>query len=248
MKDIDYILNNYNKVSFDIWEENIGWHFYTRIVQLKFLKEVILEYKILKINPDDLNRIKRCYSSLKKSINDHISCNDNGNYIISSFDEGGNIIKYEDAANILALCHIDYDEEIISLFGIDSILHTIDNLLDFFRKKYNSNTLNLIGRYKDDQYYDGQIWIICSLAMAQAYLEIYKRRNKSIKRSSMDRAVSNPNNDLFLISNEILTDILSLDVDFILPEQFNPITSDYYSAKKLTWNYSELYILIQKLN
>lgn len=248
MKDIDYILNNYNKVSFDIWEENIGWHFYTRIVQLKFLKEVILEYKILKINPDDLNRIKSCYSSLKKSINDHISCNDNGNYIISSFDEGGNIIKYEDAANILALCHIDYDEEIISLFGIDSILHTIDNLLDFFRKKYNSNTLNLIGRYKDDQYYDGQIWIICSLAMAQAYLEIYKRRNKSIKRSSMDRAVSNPNNDLFLISNEILTDILSLDVDFILPEQFNPITSDYYSAKKLTWNYSELYILIQKLD
>ena len=84
--------------------------------------------------------------------------------------------------------------------------------------------------------------------MAQAYLEIYKRRNKSIKRSSMDRAVSNPNNDLFLISNEILTDILSLDVDFILPEQFNPITSDYYSAKKLTWNYSELYILIQKLD
>ena len=146
------------------------------------------------------------------------------------------------------MCHIDYDEEIISLFGIDSILHTIDNLLDFFRKKYNSNTLNLIGRYKDDQYYDGQIWIICSLAMAQAYLEIYKRRNKSIKRSSMDRAVSNPNNDLFLISNEILTDILSLDVDFILPEQFNPITSDYYSAKKLTWNYSELYILIQKLD
>ena len=83
--------------------------------------------------------------------------------------------------------------------------------------------------------------------MAQVYLEIYKRRNKKIKRSSMDRAISNPNNDLYLVSNEILEKILSLDVDFILPEQFNPITAEYHSAKKLTWNYSEIYILIQNL-
>ena len=39
IKDLEYILNNYNKVSFDIWEEKKGWHFYTRLVQLKFLKE-----------------------------------------------------------------------------------------------------------------------------------------------------------------------------------------------------------------
>ena len=37
-KDLEYILNNYRKVSYDIWEENKGWHFYTRMVQAKFIK------------------------------------------------------------------------------------------------------------------------------------------------------------------------------------------------------------------
>jgi len=42
--------------------------------------------------------------------------------------------------------------------------------------------------------------------------------------------------------------ILTLDTDFILPEQFNPITNEFISAKKLTWNYSELYLLIKLLH
>lgn len=247
MKDLDYILENYNKVCFDIWEEMIGWHFYTRLVQFKFLKDVSDELKLFQFSEEKVNKIKTVKEKLKLSINDHIGKNENGNYIISSFNKDGEIIKYEDSANILALTHVDFDDEILNIFGLESILHTSDNLLDYFRGKYNDSELNLIGRYKDDKYYDGHIWIICSLAMAQVYLEIYKRRNKSIKRSTMDRAKSNPNNDLFIVSNEILEKILSLDVDFILPEQFNPKTSEYHSARKLTWNYSELYWLIEKL-
>lgn len=247
LKDLEYILNNYNKISFDIWEEKIGWHFYTRLVQLKFIKDVINESKIFQFSGDKINKIKVIEKELTESINDHIGKNEKGNYIISSFNNEGEIIKYEDSANILALTHIDFDDEIIEIFGLESILQTSNSLIDYFREKYNGAELNLIGRYKNDKYYEGHIWVICSLAMAQVYLEIYKRRNKTIKRSSMDRAKSNPNNDLYLICNEILEKILSLDVDFILPEQFNPITSEYYSARKLTWNYSELYCLIEKL-
>ena len=50
------------------------------------------------------------------------------------------------------------------------------------------------------------------------------------------------------LSNGILERILTLDPNLILPEQFNPIDSKYYSAKKLTWNYSELYQLYNLLN
>ena len=63
----------------------------------------------------------------------------------------------------------------------------------------------------------------------------------------MHRAKSNPNNDYIIIANEILERILSLDSNFILPEQFNPITGEYHSATKLTWNYSELYVLYNQL-
>ena len=46
IKDLNYIMKNYNQVSFDL-EENKGWHFYTRMVQLKFLKDSIKYHKHL---------------------------------------------------------------------------------------------------------------------------------------------------------------------------------------------------------
>ena len=49
IKDINYIIENYDKISFDLWEEKKGWHFYTRMVQLKFLKDTITINKYLKL-------------------------------------------------------------------------------------------------------------------------------------------------------------------------------------------------------
>ena len=243
IRDLEYTLNNYRKVSFDIWEEKKGWHFYTRLVQLKFLKDCIKNHEYLN-NSFNLEEVKVIYSKLLESTKDHL----NGESIISSFDEGGQIIKYEDSANILALSHINYDEELLEIFKIEYIRSNCDELLKYFRDKYNDPELKLIGRYKDDKYYNGQIWIICSLALAQVYMKLYMKRNITKDRSPMHRAKSNPTNEYIIIANEILERILSLDSDFILPEQFDPITNKYYSAKKLTWNYSELYLLIQMLN
>jgi len=243
LKDLNYIVDNYDKVSFDLWEEYKGWHFYTRIVQLKFLKDCIKNYEYLN-KSFDLENIKDVYSKLLESTKDHL----NGESIISSFDEDGKIIKYEDSANILAFSHIDYDKDILGIFKLEYVKHTCDELLKYFRTKYNDPELNLIGRYKNDKYYDGQIWIICSLALAQVYTKMYINRNITKDRSPMHRAKSNPTSDYFIVSNKILERILSLDSDFILPEQFNPNNNIYYSAKKLTWNYSELYILIKMLN
>ena len=242
IKDLKYIIDNYDKVSFDIWEEKKGWHFYTRLVQLKFLKDCIKNYEYLN-KSFDLDEVKEVYSKLLESTKHHL----NGESIISSFDTDGNITKYEDAANILAFSHINYDEELLKIFKIDYVLHTCKGLLEYFRNKYNDQDINLIGRYKDDKYYNGQIWIICSLALAQVYMKIYINRNITKDRSPMHRAKSNPTNEYIIIANNILERILSLDSDFILPEQFNPLTNQYYSAKKLTWNYSELYNLIKLL-
>ena len=106
----------------------------------------------------------------------------------------------------------------------------------------------LIGRYIDDQYYDGHIWIICSLALGQIYIEMYKKRNLMKYNSPLHRSLSNPNNNYIEIANQILEKILTLDPNLILPEQFNPNTSEFISAKKLTWNYSELYQLYKLLH
>ena len=52
IKDLDYIINNYRKVCYDIWEENKGWHFYTRMVQAKFMKDAIRYKKLIDGNVD----------------------------------------------------------------------------------------------------------------------------------------------------------------------------------------------------
>ena len=243
IKDLNYLLSNYRKVSFDIWEEKKGWHFYTRMVQAKFLKEA-LRFKKLFGDEMDTELVTNAYQGLLSDLKDHI----NGETIISSFDEKGKIIKYEDAANLLAFCHINYDEEILKTVPLEYVNHTCDGLIQAFRKKYKDDEMNLIGRYIDDKYYDGHIWILCSLALGQIYIELYQRRNVTKYSSPMHRSKSNPNNLFIEIANGILERILTLDPNLILPEQFNPITNEFLSAEKLTWNYSELYQLYKLLN
>jgi|TARA_Y100000389_G_scaffold197378_1_gene231864 glucoamylase len=243
VNDIKYIQNNYNKISFDIWEEIKGWHFYTRMVQLKFLKDS-LRYKRLFNDLIDFDIIKDCCEKLSLSLKDHI-CD---YHIISSFDESGEISKYHDAANILAYCHIDYDKDILKIVPLEYINETCFKLIDFFREKYSDQELNLIGRYPNDKYYDGEIWILCSLALGQIYIELYKKRNLVRYDSPMHRSKSNPNNNYIEIANQILERILTLDPNLILAEQFNPKTNKMISANKLTWNYSELYKLYKMLN
>ena len=126
--------------------------------------------------------------------------------------------------------------------------HTCQQLVNFFREKYNDPNLNLIGRYPNDKYYDGHIWVLCSCCLAQVYIELYRRRNIVKYSSPMHRSASNPNNNCIEIANQILERILTLDTNLILPEQFNANTNEYLSARKLTWNYSELYKLYKELN
>tara|TARA_Y100000591_G_scaffold271775_1_gene247058 strand:+ start:15795 stop:16868 length:1074 start_codon:yes stop_codon:yes gene_type:complete len=224
-KDLNFILNNLNKPCFDLWEEIVGWHFYTRIVQLKFLKEISSNKKklsnLLHI-PDDL---EKKFVFLQNNIQHHKS----ENCIISSFDEEGNIIRYDDASILLGFCHVDFDKSIINLFGFDRIFQTCQNLEEIFRNKYNMPTLELIGRYGGDAYYDGQTWIICSLALAQIYFHFNYLDGYEY---------------LYFAGKQILKTIVNLNKNLDLAEQYNPLTDTFLSAEKLTWNYAELYFTI----
>lgn len=223
-KDFEYTINNYNKPCFELWEEIQGWHFYTRLVQLKFLKD-FLDLSIYFENID-VKKVNDVLNELKKNIKHHLKVD----YIISSFDKNGNINKLDDASIFLAFCHIDFDKDILNFIPVTLCLKNADNLIKFFRNKYNINNLNLIGRYKNDKYYDGQIWIICSLALSQIY-KFLSCNNKYIQYKKK--------------SLEIISYIKSIDVNFDLSEQYNPIKNSKISAKKLTWNYAELYFSLK---
>ena len=85
LKDLQYILDVYNKRSFDIWEELNGWHFYTRLVQLKFIKDSIHNYHLIKYSDISIEILRRTYRKLIRGLKDHLT----ENSIISSFDKDG---------------------------------------------------------------------------------------------------------------------------------------------------------------
>ena len=81
----------------------------------------------------------------------------------------------------------------------------------------------MIGRYFDDKYFNGHVWILCSLGLVQ-FLKNINMNDKKI--------------------DNILNKILSIDSNLNLSEQYDIDTQKQISAEKLTWNYSELYFSI----
>jgi len=221
IKDLNYIADNYNKVCFDLWEEIKGWHFYTRMVQLKFIQDCIHLTETHDVYLSDAHDFTQIRNNLIETIGHHFTAD---GVIISSFDEEGNIAKTDDAANLLAYSHIDYDPYIVTHFPVERALQTCNNLLAFFSNKYGMDSLNLIGRYANDKYYTGHIWPLCSLALAQIYIHI-----------------SNEYREKLSIAEDIITKVVAIDINYDISEQYDPKTGLQLSAQKLTWNYAELY-------
>ena len=206
-KDYNYTVNSLEIASYDLWEEIVGYHFYTRIVIAKFLKE----YAYYKFNNlDNLHFLRT-----KELISYHLS----DEKIVSSFDIYGNVLRYSDSSIFMALNHIDYDNDIFEFKHYSKIITNIEELVSYYNNKYKMKQ-DMVGRYIDDIYYEGHIWFICTVSMISFY--------KFIKRLSLKMEL-------------IIDEILNLSENFELNEQYNPINKTLISAKKLTWNYSEIY-------
>ena len=211
-KDLIFILDNIDYPCFDIWDKYYGWHFYTRIVELKFLKDCFNFDSIFGLN------LREKYEKLLLNFKNHLQ----KDRIISSFDKNGNVIKLNDSSIFLGLSHIDYDDEIINLIDLKIFLNNSNSLLNKFKKK----KIKMIGRYKNDKYFDKQI---CTLGLVQYYYKLSKNCN---------------NIYLERVCKDILSKILYEDIF----EQNDQINNLDISSKKLSLNYSELFMTLRRLN
>jgi len=167
-KNIIYICENIHKPCFDIWEENYGYHLYTRLVQYKAIKEYLKIYK-----GTNFAFILKKYKEIKILINHHINKN-----IISSFDSNGKISRVYDSSVFLGLCHIDFDENIINS-NLQLFKNYIKDIKNIFSKKYIINEkygFTFLGRYEDDSYYNGQIWYICTIGLLRVLNKLNENR------------------------------------------------------------------------
>ena len=168
-KNIIYICDNIHNPCFDLWEENLGFHLYTRLVQTKALKEYLKIYKGI-----NFAYLLQKYKELKVVLSHHLKYE-----VISSFNQYGKVSRIYDSSVLLGICHIDFDNNLIDLSDpkISNYIYDLENI---FRKKYIINEkyyFTFLGRYDEDCYYNGQIWYICTIGLLRI-LNYLKRKEK----------------------------------------------------------------------
>ena len=243
-KDLEYTLKFLDNFCFDLWEEEQGYHFYTRVVQAKFIKESLNLFK--EINEDNkfeylINRLENKYKLIRELLSHHYI----DDSIIYSFLINGKR-RNNDSALLLALCHIDFDCDIVNVFD-SRYLNSIYNIMTLFKKEYpinHSSNVVLLGRYSNDQYYEGNPWFICTLALIQNLLFINKNldyADKSSRLFSLFNDCGNINESIKQYCLNTYNYVVNYNEELNLPEQIDKNSGIDRSVKNLTWNYSELY-------
>ena len=184
-----------NKPSFDIWEEEFGYHYYTQLVQAEALArgaEWLQE-------TGDAARARTCRSAadeLAPSLDAYWSEAD-GYYRSRTGVAGGVAEKARDIAVILGVLHGGRPN------GAHSVLDpraqaTLTALEDLFDAEYALNHKRppgcgpAMGRYANDVYFGGNPWYLATLAAAEFYfrLAIALRIRREISRDQRKRALS----------------------------------------------------------
>lgn len=267
-RDLEYICNNYTNTCFDLWEEINGHHYYTLMVQKKALQ---LGAKLAMLMGD--NGAVSYYSYIVANIDSFIKSKFyKNNRIISSIGITNKQINYRehDMSVLLSFLHTntEYNAELIN---------TICDMIEIFRKEYIinnvsnnilmntlNNTLNItklmVGRYPNDEYYNGNPWVLTTAALATFLLKIDLTKidtNKldhkfyRIFEVSPETQITIIHDKIKNLGKKIIESLIAIEkynnkkkfqneAMLSFSEQINKKTFIYLSADHLTWNYVEM--------
>jgi glucoamylase len=251
VSDLDFIRSRATERSFDIWEEESGHHYYTRLVQAealscgaKWLEEI-----------GDGTRARNCRSvtnELDASLGSYWSAADNYYRSRIGVIGGGASSKALDVSVILGMLHAGRRAETHSVLD-PRAQATLAALEDLFDAEYALNHQRppdrgtAIGRYAKDAYYGGNPWYLATLAAAEFYFRL------AFALQSGAQLVVTDNNARFrerLAGESPTTAAFERGESFMrtvraytpasgnLSEQFDRATGAQTSAKRLAWSYA----------
>jgi glucoamylase len=248
--DLDFIRSRASEYSFDIWEEESGYHYYTQLVQTeafacgaKWLEET-----------GDAARAGRCRSAadeLAPSLDAYWSAED-GYYRSRTGVVGGMPEKTLDISVILGVLHAG------RMKGGHSTLDpkaqaTLTALEDLFDAEYLVNQERpadqgpAIGRYAKDAYYGGNPWYLATLAAAEFYFKLAIALLSGAPLAEADENArfrerlggKSPANAAFERGDTFMRTVLAYTPPSgDLSEQFDRVTGAQTSAKHLAWSYA----------
>ena len=216
--DINYTIAEIDEPSFDLWEEQYGYHLYTRIIQYKFLhtvKHISNKFRMIEISAESLQKSKVHFY-------EHFS---HDNKIYSSYSVNGQVLREYDSSILLAFSFVDYS---IPSLSVDDyrIRAYVNSLVNHYNKVYpinNKTNIPFLGRYYNDVYFNGNPWLITTIALFNYYCTINEILNYKTPFINLIAFIKQKN--------------------MLLSEQIDKNTGENISVDKLTWNYAELILL-----
>jgi glucoamylase len=255
--DLDFIRARLSERSFDIWEEESGYHYYTRLVQAEALVRGVAWLE----EAGDAARGHACRSAaneLAPSLDTFWSASE-GHYCSRTGVAGGVAEKALDISVILGVLHAGREE------GTHSVLDpkaqaTLAALEELFDAEYPINRKRppkggpAMGRYANDAYYSGNPWYLATLAAAEFYFKLAialksgakmpaTSENERFRRRLIAADAARGNSDFAAAALErgdtfMRTVQAYTPVSGELSEQFDRTTGAQISAKHLAWSYA----------
>jgi glucoamylase len=255
--DLDFIHSRASEHSFDIWEEDSGYHYYTQLVQAQALASGAEWLR----KTGDATRAHACRSvadELTVSLDAHWSAAEG--YYRSRTGVGSGVPERAlDISVILGVLHAGRAE------GAHSVLDpraqaTLTALEDLFDAEYVINRERspergpALGRYANDAYYGGNPWYLATLAAAEFYFRLAIALQKgaempaTIENARFRERLGAPDrvrdSRAFVAAAFERGDAFTRTVQAYTPasgdlsEQFDRTTGAQTSAKHLAWSYA----------
>lgn len=254
-QDFEFICSNYDKVSFDVWEEINGHHYFTSEFHYQFIKKFSQLASIFGDN-ETVHKCQKLMVKMRKFLDQFYT---NENKWLSSTNiqnNDPNSRQWQDFANILAYnyCNLFWNPNLNSHIG-----PTINKIAQDNLQKYGlDHGIILFGRYMEDKYYDGPCWILLTIGFAQWLKRVNKmiKIDPTIKKSQwfqklleiIESTIINDNTSIDNTDFNYLTEIYNKNLEKLLKniiqknnglhESFNHSTLQGISAHNLTWSYA----------
>jgi glucoamylase len=186
-RDLNFVMENWQKWGFDLWEEKRGHHFYTRYAHRRALLEGAKLARLLK-DTDAAERFEAEALKIEAALEKHFS-KEQG-YIVANIAEGY-LPKYPhpewdgktlDISTILGLNQLYNANDGFLPMRSSWVMGTVHHLEETFRREYDINNRADIqgiamGRYEKDHFdgdknHYGNPWFLATLGTAEYYYNL----------------------------------------------------------------------------
>jgi glucoamylase len=239
--DLAFTHQRWSAPSFDIWEEELGHHYYTRLVQQAALSDGAQWMEAIG-KPEHARAYRAAARQIGRLLDGHWDAA-SGFYLSRVGVAAGNREKECDIAVILAVIHARREDGPHSARD-PKVQATLARLEDLFAREYPINQslpedrAAAMGRYPGDHYYSGGAYYFATLGAA----EFYFRSAEALARlpganywstEAFDAAIGR--GDSFMATVRAFTPDSGE-----LSEQFDRATGQQTSSKNLAWSHAAL--------